>query len=299
MKSRHVPFLLAIGLPLVLVGGILYQRVSAQGITLREVLKLDQVSTTANLDTGQQETSDQVESSTTQPEQFPNSVFVGLDQKKTNEDIIAFAKEITTKANQSYLTPGWLHIQSQIEFFFTMSATLPDGSPIPTKSINDLWVLLDSDGYALKAVVVDDTGNPVTSQTTVFQDGQWTNLSIPEASSQEKEAYRPTFDDFVSFAETYKEILDLEQAEMELNGKKVILFTAREMFKEPITLGKSSTILSGMMGKYYFSLDTGLLVKVEEFHIYPSGETMLASRITLLNVEKIDVPPADILAYFR
>jgi hypothetical protein len=180
-----------------------------------------------------------------------------------------------------------------------MSATLPDGSPIPTKSVNDLWVLLDSDGYALKAVTIDDTGNPITSQTTVFQDGIWTNLSIAELSSQEKETYRPTFDDFISFAETYKDILNLEKAEMELNGEKVIVFSATQIFKEPVTLGKSSTIISGMEGKYYFSLDTGLLMKVEEFHVYPSGEIMLAGQTTLINIEKIDTPPANILAYFK
>jgi hypothetical protein len=299
MKNKFIYLLLAITLVVTIVGGFLYQQVSAQQTSLREFLfPASDSSDTLVI----QEISEPSEvAALTQSERFPNSVFVELEQKTTNEDIIAYAKELTTKANQTYLTPGWLHISSRKEAFITVSATLPDGSPIPTKSSNDLWVLLGSDGYAIQAVVIDDTGDSITSQTTVFQDGFWTNLTFPELSSQEKETYRITSldNDFVVSGTAYKDIRTIEKAEAEVNGEQVVIFSVREDLESPISIGKSSLVVAGFSSKFYFSLDTGLLRMVEDYLVFPGGETKLASRITYVSVEKIDTPPAEILAYFK
>ncbi|MBU2611191.1 MAG: hypothetical protein KJ606_09650 [Chloroflexi bacterium] len=314
MKSKSAYLILAVGLLVILVGGIRYQQVSAQRITLREILKLEPISTADSIGVIQQETTEESEESDSPPsEQFPNSVFVSSEQKTKNDEVIAALKEIRDKADQTHLSPGWLRITSQTESFFALSATLPNGAPVPTKSINDIWALLDDKGYALMAVMIDDTGDPRTSQTVVFQDGIWTNISISalfppgmevveEMTSQEKETYRPTYDgsDGIASAELYKDIisLSLDETEVDVNGESAIVVSSTQLFKEPMSLAKSSTTLAGAGGKTYYSVDTGLVIRMEDYHVYPTGEIKIIRQWTLLNIEKVDTPPDSILAYF-
>ena len=299
MKNRYFYLIVVLGLFGLIAGGLRYQQGLAQKNSLREILKLDPAQTTGSPDIVQQVVSEQSEEPSSTPEWFPNTVYVDSGQKTTKHEIIAMAKEISAKANRTYLSPGWLHITSQIESFFTESATLPDGSPVPTKSTNDLWVLLGSDGNAVQAVTIDDTGDPRTTQVTVFQDGIWSNLSLGMVAS-EKETYRPTLDsNFISFAEAYKDILDLEITELEVDGNQLFVFTATQHFQEPMKLAKSPTVVVGAAGKYYFSQVSGLLLKTEDYHIYPGEDMKLTRRISLINIENIKTPPAEILAYFQ
>lgn len=180
---------------------------------------------------------------------------------------------------------------------------------MPTESINDTWALLDDKGYAIMAVIIDDTGDPRSSQTVVFQDGIWANISIgplsPEEmagmTSQEKETYRPLdMSDSIASAELYKDIisLSLDKTEVDVNGESAVVFSSTQLFKEPMSLAKTSTTLAGAGGKTYYSVDTGLVIRMEQYDIYPTGEIKIIRRLTLLNVEKVDTPPDSILAYF-
>lgn len=300
MKNKITYFIVTIGLLMLLAGGLRYQQVSAQKISLADSIGVIQ-----------QETTEESEESDSPPsEQFPNSVFVSSEQKTKNDEVIAALKEIKDKADQTHLSPGWLRITSQTESFFALSATLPNGAPVPTKSIQDTWALLDDKGYALMAVIIDDTGDPRSSQTVVFQDGIWTNISIGALlpyemegmTSQEKETYRPTLDgsDGIASAELYKDIisLSLDKTEVDVNGASAVVCSATQLFKEPMSLAKSSTTLAGAGGKTYYSVDTGLVIRMEEYHVYPTGEIKITRRWTLLNIEKVDTPPDSILAYF-
>lgn len=260
---------------------------------------MDPAQSTGSPDIVQQVVSEQREEPSSTSERFPNSIYMTSEQNNTNNEIIAMAKEISAKANLTYLLPGWLHITSQIESFFTEAATLPDGSPTPTKSTNDLWVLLGIDGNAVQAVTIDDTGDPRTTQVTVFLDGSWSNLSVGMIAS-EKETYRPTLDgNFISFAEAYKDILNLETTELEVDGNQLVVFTTTQHFQEPTKLAKSPIVVVGAAGKYYFSQATGLLLKTEDYQIYPGDETKLTRQISLVNIENVETPPAEILAYFK
>jgi len=299
MKNKIAYFIMAVGLLVLITGSLRYQQGLAQKISLREILKLDPAQSTGSPNIVQRVVSEQREEPGSTLERFPNSVYMTSEQKNTNDEIIAIAKEISAKANLTYLSPGWLHITSQIESFFTESVTLPDGSPVPTKSTSELWVLVGSDGYAVQAVTIDDTGDPRTTQITVFQDGIWSNLSVGMVAS-EKEMYLPTLDgNFISFAEAYKDILDLETTELEVDGNQLVVFTATQHFQEPMKLAKSPIVIVGAAGKYYFSQATGLLLKTEDYHIYPGDEMKLTRQISLVNIENAETPPAEILAYFE
>lgn len=295
MKNKLAYLFLVTVSALLIFAGVMYQRASAQGISLSELLFPPSSSETTVIE--------DVSTSNNNLQSLPpekNSTSTDIQPQETNNDIVAYAKTLIEKVDQTYLTPGWLHISSQTETFITASNTLPDGTLIPTKSFNDLWALIDTDGSVIKAVTIDDTGDTLTSQTIVFQDGFWTNLTIPELSSQEKEIYQiNTLDNgFLTSATRMKDSLEIQKEEVELNNEKVVVFSLTDKFPSPIAIGKSSLVIAGIYSKYYFSVDSGLLRMVEDYHVYPSGDIKLWNRITYVTIEKVDFPPKEISSYF-
>lgn len=295
MKNKPAYFFLVATSVLLILAGIMQQRALAQGISLSELLFPTSSSETTVIE--------DMSTSDNDLQSLPSekkSTSTDTTPQETNNDAVAYAKTLIEKADQTYLTPGWLHISSQTETFVTDSSTLPDGTPIPTKSFNDLWALIDTDGDVIMAVTIDDTGDTFTSQITVFQDGFWTNLTIPELSSQEKQIYQiNTLDNgFLASVTRMKDALEIQKEEAELNGQKVVVFSLTDKFPAPTAIGKSSLVIAGIYSKYYFSVDSGLLRMVEDYHVYPSGEVNLWNRITYLTIEKVDIPPKEILSYF-
>jgi hypothetical protein len=295
MKNKLAYLFLVTVSALLIFTGVMYQRASAQGISLSELLFPPPSSETTVIE--------DVSTSNNNLQSLPsekNSASTDIQPQETNNDIVAYAKTLIEKVDQTYLTPGWLHISSQTETFITASNTLPDGTLIPTKSFNDLWALIDADGSVINAVTIDDTGDTFTSQTTVFQDGFWTNLTIPELSSQEKEIYQiNTLDNgFLTSATRMKDSLEIQKEEVELSNEKVVVFSLTDKFSSPIAIDKSSLVIAGIYSKHYFSVDSGLLRMAEDYHVYPSGDIKLWNRITYVTIEKVDFPPKEISSYF-
>ena len=295
MKNKLAYLFLVTVSALLIFTGVMYQRASAQGISLSELLFPPSSSETTVIE--------DVSTSNNNLQSLPsekNSASTDIQPQETNNDIVAYAKTLIGKVDQTYLTPGWLHISSQTETFITASNTLPDGTLIPTKSFNDLWALIDTDGSVINAVTIDDTGDTFTSQTTVFQDGFWTNLTIPELSSQEKEIYQiNTLDNgFLTSATRMKDSLEIQKEEVELSNEKVVVFSLTDKFSSPIAIDKSSLVIAGIYSKHYFSVDSGLLRMAEDYHVYPSGDIKLWNRITYVTIEKVDFPPKEISSYF-
>jgi hypothetical protein len=269
MKNKLVSLFVALS-ALLIFAGVMYRSASVQSLSLSE--RLFPPSSSKNT------LVEDVSLSSNHPQSLPleqNSTSTNIQPQETSLDIVAYAKTLVERADRTYLTPGWLHISSQRETFITVSNTLPDGRQIPTRSVNDLWALIDAEGNVIQAVTIDDTGDPFTSQTTVFQDGLWKNLTIPEVPSQEKEIYRIDSLDNGFLASVAKVKDSLKKEEVELNNEKVVVFSFVDKFPSPISIGRSSLIVAGIYSKYYFATDSGLLRMVEDYYVYPNGEIKL------------------------
>lgn len=229
-----------------------------------------------------------------------NSVSNNKDQTLMNDKVVEKAKKLLKKAEKEFLTAGWLHISSTTETFSVSQATFPDGSPIPTKWTDDLWVLLDNKGNAIKAVTLQDTGNPNTSQISVFENGFWTNVTLGTVSS-ELEVYRPTLDSgFLASVIQYKDILNLSTDMADIHGQKVIMFATEEKLKNPMKItkdGKEKEI-HGSVYMFYFAEDTGLPVLTENYIINSDGSPEISQQIFINVIEKVIAPPEAILIYF-
>jgi hypothetical protein len=230
---------------------------------------------------------------------------VDVEVQEANDDVIAFARTLVEKAAQTYINPGWLHISSQREAFITASSTLPDGTPIPTHSVIDRWLLLGTDGNVIEAVTIDDTGDEATTQIVVYQDGYWTNLTFPEVSaSQEKETSRITTLDggfLASATGRLRDAVAIHMEEVGINNENVVVFSYLEEFSSPITYGKAedSQTIVGKYIKYFFSVDSGVLRMYEDYNVYPNGDVKLRVRKTYTVYEKVDLPPKEVLAYLN
>lgn len=267
-----------------------------QGISLRQILNYDEGTRAFTPD----ETSITQDSPDALPvtEDFANIVPGNSDQKDRNEKIIEEAKGLIDKANTTILTAGWLHILSYTESFFSEAQSLPDGSPIPTKWRDELWVLLDEDGNAIQALTIQDTGNPVTSQISEFEEGIWTSITLG-TSTQDREVYRPTLDSgFLTSAVAYKDIDVLDYDNIILNGINATVFTIAENAMKPVQIAKSDVQIIGTVNKYYFANDTGTLLKVERYQITLDGQLMLTQQITTVVIEKVSQPPTEVSNYF-
>jgi len=288
MKKRAT----LIGLILILAVAIVLSQVQtisafARKIDLRQILNLDTSIPQSRGDV----TTDQ---SLTSP--------VSKDQLAQNDNVLAQAEKLIKKAEKKYLVTGWLHIYSETEAFVTASDVLPDGSPVPTHWTDDTWILLDDKGNAKSAITLQDTGDPKTSQTSIYKDSVWTNLTL--GIVMEPEIYSPSLDGgFFASTLPYKAALKLSSEQVTLNdGQRAICFSSEEKYTKPLKLGKDTKIkkaqeIQGMVFKYCFSPDTGMQLQIESYALDLNGNLVLTQRSIIHVVEKIATPPSDILNY--
>jgi hypothetical protein len=289
MKKRTT----LIGLILILAAAIVLSQVQtisafARKIDLRQIL---------NLDTSVPQTSGTVtvDQSLSSP--------VSKDQLAKNDDVLAQAEKLIKKAEKEYLVPGWLHIYGETEAFVTASDVLPDGSPVPTHWTDDTWILLDDKGNAISAITLQDTGDPKTSQTSIYKDSVWTNLTL--GIVMEPEIYSPSLDGgFFASVLPYKTTLKLSSEQVTLNdGQRAICFRSEEKYKKPLMLGKDTKNkkaqeIQGMTFTYCFSAETGVQLQIESYALDLNGNLVLTQRTIMRTVEKGVTPPAEILNYF-
>lgn len=218
---------------------------------------------------------------------------VSSEQVTKNEEVLALARPLLEKARKAYIAPGWLYVRSRTESFRSEMTTLPDGTPIPTKWQDESWTLINEDGLAIQSVSRQDTGDERTSQISTFQDGVWKNLTYRTIHYEEKTYSIPLDSSFIKNAEESKNFITLEYDDTETMGvEKVVLFTlSGPKFASQLSISH--------IQKYYFSIETGLLLRIEEYRPSPEGELELSSRIDTEVIEKVEQPPDDIMKYFE
>ncbi len=229
---------------------------------------------------------------------FSNSKKIDKKQADQNADAIAKVKQLINKAEKEYLTEGWLHMSSSTKSFSTVQQAFPDGSPIPTEWTNESWILLDKHGDAIKAVNIQDTGDPRLIQISVYENGAWTNISLGMTSEPEK--YHPTFiNSLMDIESTYSDIVKSSTETSVVNGQNTFVFMVEENLKMPVPASeKNDEQIYGNVIKYYFAESSGLPVQIEDYTINSTGTLEISQRILMNVTEKVTEPPTNILDYF-
>jgi len=297
MKNAKKKFVLAgllcLTVVVLLLGGFAIQKARAQGLTLSELLfPSPPAGTTVTNEDLTNPLLTQTEVATKNTDEIPADA---TQLKDNGQDIQARASELVKKADEAYLKPGWLHISSINEGFPTKEQPYSNGDPIPTKSTSDAWYLLGENGFVTQAVDIDDTGDKATTQTSVYQDGYWKNLTVPEASVTDKNKQIKTLD---------MGLLNTDPARnftytLEKETEDTIVVNRTELFTEPVLYADIPEKIKGVVFRYTLSKESGNTLVFEYYVIYPDDTLVIIQRITNVVEENVLSAPDQTLSFFE
>lgn len=193
------------------------------------------------------------------------------------------------------LAPGLLHISKERQIFSSDSATFTNGELIPTFEKIDEWYQLGEGGQVIAYVSITDTGDPATTQTVVYKDKKFTNLTFPNLASTEPEDFFLKTLDF-GFADIFsgEKTADLVVSQ-EGNETK---FSITTLINNPEANSKGVNY-SGIREYYSISNDTGLIRQIGRDYIDLEGNEVQAFTVQILGIECVKAFPEDISAFFE
>lgn len=216
------------------------------------------------------------------------------------DEIIERARALIAQANETFIVPGWLNIVSVRERYPTTAPLLSDGRPAPITSINDAWYLLGQGGAVIQAVIVEDTGDVATSQTVIYKNKIWTNLTVPASGSMTEEDYHITTLDqgLLEPSQPENHAYTIEEIRSSDGSENVIVITDRDTFTTPILVEQSLQI-SGVISKFTLSAETGRIIMVESFLVLLDGTERLWDRIATTVLANAHTAPDKITDLLR
>ena len=193
------------------------------------------------------------------------------------------------------LAPGLLHISKERQIFSSNSATFTNGELIPTFEKIDEWYQLGVGGQVIAYVSITDTGDPATTQTVVYKDKKFTNLTFPNLASTEPEDFFLKTLDF-GFADIFsrEKSADLVVSQ-EGNETK---FSITTPIDNP-EVNPKGVSYSAIRENYSISNDTGLIRQIGRDYIDLEGNEVQAFTIQIFGIESIEAFPEDINALFE
>ena len=193
------------------------------------------------------------------------------------------------------LAPGLLHISKERQIFSSNSATFTNGELIPTFEKIDEWYQLGEGGQVIAYVSITDTGDPATTQTVVYKDKKFSNLTFPDLASTEPEDFFLKTLDF-GFADIFsrEKSADLVVSQ-EGNETK---FSITTPIDNP-EVNPKGVSYSAIRENYIISNDTGLIRQIGRDYIDLEGNEVQAFTIQIFGIERIKVFPEDISALFE
>lgn len=291
-KNKRIIIGLCLVVVVLLLGGFALQKANARGLTLSELLFPKGSAGTTVI---KEELTNPLLTFTEVPTKSADEMLATDLPNDNGQSIQARAIELVKKADEAYLKPGWLHISSIIEGFPTKEQLYTNGDPIPTKSTSDAWYLLGENGFVTQAVDIDDTGDPSTTQTSVYQDGYWNNLTVPEASVTDKNKQIITLD---------MGLLNTDPARnfsfsLEKETEEAIVITRTESFAEPVLYADIPEKIKGVVFKYTVSKESGQTLMFDYYVIYQDDTLVILQRITNVVEENVSSAPDEILSFFE
>jgi hypothetical protein len=212
------------------------------------------------------------------------------------ERIIKVLHNLVLLANENYLSAGWLYCSGETQDFYTAQKSFPDGTPIPLKSTSHSWYRLDDAGKVLQAVEFQDTGNSLTSQFSLYQNGVWKNITLGTTSTQA--SYTLKLDNGI--VESVNNLSESDTISMEftsLNGANVVKIEKRYYYPKPTTfVTNDPRKYIGNAITQYIDQETGLITQTEQSNIKMDGTLEVTSR---LYNEKCEKQPNGLSVYFN
>lgn len=220
------------------------------------------------------------------------------------ENIVALNQEVQSlvfKQRQEVVQgEGWIHVVELHQRNKQTSGSLSTGQQIPLNYILDTWYHLDKQGNVVEMVNQMKDGNGKLIQASTYSKGVWENLTVGEKWQGEPPVLNLDygFSNDVANASSWGSVLEREENSLP-DGKTTLIFTIRDAFDQPVKFdGYEKLIVSGET-RGYFDQQSGALLSLNRIFVDESGNEFFAEQMTILIVEKSDLPPTDVLVYLE
>ncbi len=188
--------------------------------------------------------------------------------------------------------PAWIHVMTEKKSNPQSGQTFP-----PPYLISEQWLETDSNGYVIRSVWIDkdEHGNTIQLSATV---GDYSvNFTSGDAGFNDGKPYRFSADRFsgdLERAEQFDVSVTREETTCD-NGQPCIVITSVESFSQPTLLAGETQAFIGSGIKGWINLTTGQQIQLQKFLRLEDGTNRVEYTERYLLVEKVSLPPQEIL----
>lgn len=195
---------------------------------------------------------------------------------------------------------GWVHVVELHQRNKQTAGSLSTGQQIPLNYILDTWYHLNKQGNVVEMVNLMKDGNGKVIQASTYSKGVWENLTVGEKWQGDPPVLNLDygFSNDVANAASWGSVLGREENSLP-DGKTALIFTIRDAFDQPIKIdGYEKLVVSGET-RAHFDQKSGALLSLNRIFVDENGNEFFAEQMTVLVVEKSDLPPTDVLDYLE
>jgi hypothetical protein len=220
------------------------------------------------------------------------------------ENIVALNQEVqslVSKQRQEVVQgEGWIHVVELHQRNKQTAGSLSIGQQIPLNYNFDTWYHLNEQGNVIEMVNLMKDGNGKVIQASTYSKGVWENLTVGEKWQGEPPMLNLDygFSNDVANASSWGSVLGREENSLP-DGKTTLIFTIRDAFDQPVKFeGYEKLVVSGET-RAYFDQQSGALLSLNRIFVDENGNEFFAEQMTILVIEKSDLPSTDVLVYLE
>jgi len=188
--------------------------------------------------------------------------------------------------------PAWIHVVTER----TSNPRPGQAYPLPYL-ISEQWIETDANGYVIRSVWMDKDANGNTIQLTATVGDYSVNFTTGDAGFNNGQPYRFSADILTrDLAQAEQNGVSVTREEMTCDdGRACIVITSVESFSQPTLLAGETQAYIGSGNKVWIDLATGQQIQFQAFWRLEDGTNRVESTERYLLVEKVSLPPQEIL----
>lgn len=188
--------------------------------------------------------------------------------------------------------PGWVHIVTE------QYSKVDEGQLLPPPYFkSDEWFEIDADGYIQRSLYTDYTENGTILQQVATIGNYSINFTFGGGGYNETDLRRLSLDRlYESFLHANEDKSEITREEVDCqDGKRCLLITVQNIFEHPLQLSGNEKSIAATIYVVWIDLETGLQFKFESIYLYEDGSEEVRNTRQVLQVEKVDQAPEEIV----
>ncbi len=228
-----------------------------------------------------------VESSNSTPEDDSlDSAVLGTEPAiQTDHDVLATVEQLSERYAQSLLAdlPGWVLIKAE-RYLPDSNVPLANGELLPDQYVEETWFNLNSKGQ-----ITESLNRSLMADGDMLRQNYVNDTQEAEITEQ---ALNPVMLDYGALLRVRQaldygsEIKGWVEAE---GGIEKYVVTLTDYYDNPVQFAGQSENTSSLQARLVFDMEGGQILNMEIVHQYDSGESVVAERVTVLDIQL--VPP--------